>query len=58
MTFSRVVLAGFVGGVVAVTFVLAWRSSKETGKSLQAAFMDVPSEAQRLADAALGLRRL
>jgi len=49
MTFGRVVIAGFVGGLAAAVVALAWKSSQETGKSLQASFVDVPTEAQRLA---------
>lgn len=49
MTFGRVVLAGFVGGLAAAVIALAWKSSQETGKSLQASFVDVPTEAQKLA---------
>lgn len=49
MTFGRVALAGFVGGLAAAAVVLAWRASKETGKSIPASLRDVPTEAQRLA---------
>lgn len=49
MTFGRVVIAGFVGGLAAAVVALAWKSSQETGKSLQASFVDVPTEAQKLA---------
>jgi len=34
--FSRLVLAAFVGSLLAIVFVLAWRSSQETGKSIPA----------------------
>jgi hypothetical protein len=49
MKSARAILAAFIGGVMAVVFVLARRSSKETGKSIPAALTDVPGEAQRLA---------
>lgn len=49
MSFTRAILAAFIGGVLAIVFVLAWRSSKETGKSIPASLVDVPGEAQRLA---------
>ena len=49
MTFGRVALAGFVGGLAAAVIALAWKSSQETGKSVQASIVDVPSEAQKLA---------
>jgi hypothetical protein len=49
MTFWRTVLAAFVGAVLAIVFVLAWLSSKETGKSIPGSIPDVPGEAQRLA---------
>ena len=49
MSFGRAVLAAFIGGVLAIVFVLAWRASKETGKSIPASLTDVPTEAQRLA---------
>ena len=49
MSFSRLVLAAFVGSLLAIVFVLAWRSSQETGKSIPASLTDVPSEAQKLA---------
>ena len=49
MSYGRLVLAGFVGGLAAAAVALAWKSSQETGKSLQASFVDIPTEAQRLA---------
>ena len=49
MSFTRAILAAFIGGVLAIVVVLAWRSSKQTGKSIPASLADVPSEAQRLA---------
>jgi len=49
MSFGRTVLAAFIGGLLAIVFVLAWRASKETGKSIPASLTDVPGEAQRLA---------
>lgn len=49
MSFGRIVLASFIGGLLAILFVLAWRASKETGKSIPASLPDVPGEAQRLA---------
>jgi len=49
MSFGRIVLAAFIGGLLAILFVLAWRASKETGKSIPASLPDVPGEAQRLA---------
>ena len=49
MSFGRTVLATFIGGLLAILFVLAWRASKETGKSIPASLPDVPGEAQRLA---------
>lgn len=49
MSFGRTVLAAFIGGLLAILLVLAWRASKETGKSIAASLPDVPGEAQRLA---------
>lgn len=49
MNFVRLVLAAFIGGLLAIVVAIAWKSSKETGKSLQASLVDVPTEAQRLA---------
>ncbi len=49
MTYARVVLAGFVGGLVAIVVYLAWKASKETGKSIPASIVDVPKEAQQVA---------
>jgi hypothetical protein len=49
MAYGRIVLAGFVGGLAAAVVALAWKASQETGKSLQASFVDIPTEAQRLA---------
>lgn len=47
MSFTRAVLAAFIGGVLAIVFVLAWRASQETGKSIPASLADVPGEAQK-----------
>jgi len=49
MSFGRTVLAAFIGGLLAIVFVLAWRASKETGKSIPASIPDIPAEAQKLA---------
>lgn len=49
MSFSRAVLAAFIGGLLAIVFALAWRASKRTGKSIPGSLPDVPSEAQLLA---------
>ena len=49
MSYGKIVLASFVGGLAAAAVALAWKSSQETGKSLQASFADIPTEAQRLA---------
>jgi len=49
MSFPRGILAAFIGGVLAIVFVLAWRASKETGKSIPGSLTDIPNEAQRLA---------
>lgn len=49
MSFWRAVLAAFIGGLLAIVFALAWRASKETGKSIPASIPDIPAEAQRLA---------
>ena len=49
MSYGKIVLASFVGGLAAAAVALAWKSSQETGKSLQASFVDIPTEAQRLA---------
>jgi hypothetical protein len=48
MSFTRAVLAAFIGGVLAIVFVLAWRASQETGKSIPASLTDVPAEAQKV----------
>lgn len=49
MSFGRAVLAAFIGGLLAIVFVLAWRASKETGKSIPASIPDIPAEAQKIA---------
>ena len=48
MSFTRAVLSAFIGGVLAAAFVLAYRVSRETGKSTSASLVDVPEEAQRV----------
>jgi hypothetical protein len=48
MSFWKAVLAAFVGGVLAGAFLLAYRVSQETQKSLPESFADVPSEAKRV----------
>lgn len=48
MSFGRAVLAAFIGGLLAIVFALAWRASKETGKSIPASIPDVPAEAQKI----------
>jgi hypothetical protein len=48
MSFWKAVLAAFVGGVLAGVFVLAYRVSRETQKSLPESFADVPAEAKRV----------
>ena len=48
MSFTRAVLAAFVGGVLAIVFVLAWKASQESGKSVFGSLVDVPQEAQRI----------
>lgn len=48
MSFGKAVLAAFVGGVLAGIFLLAYRVSRETQKSLPESFADVPSEAKRV----------
>ncbi len=47
MRFGLAVLAAFIGGLLAIAFVLAWRSSQETGKSIPASLTDVPAQAQK-----------
>ena len=48
MSFWKAVLAAFVGGVLAGVFMLAYRVSQETQKSLPESFADVPAEAKRV----------
>lgn len=48
MSFTRAVLAAFVGGILAIMVVLAWRASQESGKSIPASIPDVPREAQKV----------
>ena len=48
MSFWKAVLAAFVGGVLAGVFLLAYRVSQETQKSLPESFADVPAEAKRV----------
>lgn len=48
MSFTRAVLAAFVGGVLAIVFVLAWKASQESGKSIVESLPDVPREAQKI----------
>ena len=49
MSFTRLVLAAFIGSLLASVFALAWSSSRQTGKGIPASLPDVPSEARRLA---------
>ena len=48
MGFGKAVLAAFIGGVLAGIFLLAYRSSQETQKSLSESFADVPAEAKKV----------
>jgi hypothetical protein len=48
MSFGKAVLAAFVGGVLAGVFLLAYRVSQETQKSIPESFADVPSEAKKV----------
>lgn len=48
MRFALAVLAAFLGTLLAVVFVLAWRASQESGKSIPASLTDVPAEAQKV----------
>ena len=48
MGFGKAVLAAFIGGVLAGVFILAYRVSQRTEKSLTESFADVPAEAQRV----------
>jgi hypothetical protein len=48
MSFWKAVLAAFVGGVLAGVFLLAYRVSQETQKSLPESFADVPAEAKKV----------
>ena len=48
MSFGKAVLAAFIGGVLAGIFLLAYRVSQETQKSLPESFADVPSEAKKV----------
>lgn len=48
MSFWKAVLAAFIGGVLAGVFLLAYRVSQETQKSLPESFADVPAEAKRV----------
>jgi hypothetical protein len=48
MSFGKAVLAAFIGGVLAGVFLLAYRVSQQTDKSLTESFVDVPAEAKRV----------
>jgi hypothetical protein len=48
MSLGKAVLAAFIGGVLAGIFLLAYRVSQETQKSLPESFADVPSEAKKV----------
>ena len=48
MSFWKAVVAAFVGGVLAGVFLLAYRVSRETQKSLPESFADVPAEAKKV----------
>lgn len=50
MSFGRAILAAFIGGVLAGVFLLAYRVSKETEKSMPEALADVPAEARKIYD--------
>jgi len=48
MGFGKAVLAAFIGGVLAGVFLLAYRASQETEKSIPASLVDVPAEAKKV----------
>jgi hypothetical protein len=48
MSFGRAVLAAFIGSVLAGVFLLAYRVSQETNKSIPASLPEVPAEAKKV----------
>lgn len=48
MSFAKLTLAAFIGGVLAGVFLLAYRVSRDTQKNLPEALADVPSEARKI----------
>ena len=48
MSFGKAVLAAFIGGILAGVFLLAYRVSRETQKSIPESFADVPAEAKKV----------
>jgi hypothetical protein len=48
MGFTRAVLGAFIGSILAIAFALAYRVSRESGRSVCASLVDVPAEAQRV----------
>jgi hypothetical protein len=48
MSFGKAVLAAFIGGVLAGVFLLAYRVSQQTDKSITESFVDVPGEARKV----------
>jgi hypothetical protein len=48
MSFGKAVLAAFIGGVLAGIFLLAYRVSQETQKSIPESLADVPAEAKKV----------
>jgi hypothetical protein len=48
MSFGRAVLAAFIGSVLAGVFLLAYRVSQETSKSIPASLPEVPAEAKKV----------
>ena len=48
MNVTRGILAAFIGSVLAGVFLLAYRASKQTEKSIPASLVDVPGEARNV----------
>ena len=48
MSFGKAILAAFIGSVLAGVFLLAYRVSQETSKSIPASLPEVPAEAKKV----------
>lgn len=48
MGLMRTIPAVFIGGVLVVVLILAWKVSRDSGKSIPRALPDVPREAKKV----------